>query len=50
MVDGRHFENRFIATYVLAADHLISMKFDADANFNTNNYFEIRLVTKKNKI
>jgi len=23
--------------YVLAADHLISMKFDADANFNTKN-------------
>ena len=22
--------------YLLAADHLLSMKFDADANFNTN--------------
>jgi len=29
--------------YVLAADHLLSMKFDADANFNTN---KTRHVTK----
>jgi len=40
MVDGRRFENGFIAK--LAADHLISMKFDADANFNT----KTRHVTK----
>ena len=33
--------------YILAADHLISMKFDADANFNTNINAWICRITQK---
>ena len=42
MSDGRHFENGF-----KAADHLLSMKFDADANFNTKTSHVTKIKTCK---